>query len=63
MQVVAVCSQYLRSDKMGNIVRVLLTVHSQPPSQDEHILCNLLAARGPLKPGAMYRVTIEELSS
>lgn len=61
MQVLAVCSQYLRSDKAGEIVRVLMTVISEPPSQDEHILCNLLKSRGPLKPGALYRVTIEEV--
>lgn len=57
MQVFAVCSQYLRYNK---IVRVLLTVTSHPPSQDEHILCNLLASRGPLVPGKQYRITIEE---
>jgi hypothetical protein len=44
----------------GGIVKVLLTVTSQPNSQDEHILCNLLNARGPLIEGRTYLVTIEE---
>lgn len=58
MQVVAVCSQYLR---YNGIVRVLLTVSSEPKSQDEHLLCNLLETRGRLVPGKTYRVTIEEV--
>jgi hypothetical protein len=61
MQLTAICSQYLKSDGMGTLVRVLLTVKSAPSSQDEHILCNLLASRGALKPGRTYRVTIEEM--
>lgn len=61
MQVTAVCSQYLKSDGMGELVRVLLTVASAPQSQDEHILCNLNKSRGALKPGRMYRITIEEV--
>jgi hypothetical protein len=58
MQLSAICSQYLKSNGMVDLVRVLLTVTSE--NQDEHILCNLSKSRGALKPGRRYRITIEE---
>jgi hypothetical protein len=62
MQLTAICSQYLKSDGMGTLVRVLLTVKSAPSSQDEHLLLNVLKSRGELKPEKTYRITIEEVS-
>jgi hypothetical protein len=58
MQFRAECSAAI-GDGNG-IVKVLLTVASQPNSQDEHVLCNLLKSRGLFEQGKIYRVTIEE---
>lgn len=44
----------------NGIARTMLTVESEPRSQDEHLLLNLLKARGELKTGKTYRITIEE---
>jgi hypothetical protein len=57
MQFLATCSAAVRHN---GIVKVLLTISSQPNSQDEHLLCNLLKSRGELKAGKTYRITIEE---
>lgn len=57
MQFVAQCSAAVRHN---GIIKVLLTVTSQPNSQDEHLLCNLLRSRGELKAGKNYKITIEE---
>lgn len=59
MQFKATCSANVGGFD-GGIVKVLLTVSSQPNSQDEHLLCNLLQARGQLVEGRTYRITIEE---
>jgi len=57
MQFVAKCAASVPID---GIVKVLLTVESEPSSQDEHMLMNLLKSRGELKEGKTYRITIEE---
>lgn len=57
MQILAKCAA---SVGFNGIVKVLMTVESIPPSQDEHLLLNLLKARGPLEQGKIYRITIEE---
>lgn len=59
MQFKAQCSANVGGFE-GGIVKVLLTIASHPNSQDEHLLCNLLSARGPFEPGKIYRITIEE---
>jgi hypothetical protein len=57
MQFIARCATAVRHN---GIVKVLLTVESDPNSQDEHILCNLLRSRGELEAGEIYDITIQK---
>lgn len=47
----------------NGISKVLLTVDSDPHSQDEHLLLNLLRSRGEIEQGKNYIITITEESS
>ena len=47
--------------RFNGTVKVLLTVESAAPHDDEHVLLNILSSRGPLEQGKTYRITIEEL--
>ena len=46
----------------NGIVKVLLTVESDPASQDEHILCNLLKSRVDFEQGDLVEVTIRKVT-
>ena len=43
----------------NGIVKVLLTVESEPSSQDEHLLCNLLRSRVDFEQGDTVEVTLK----
>jgi hypothetical protein len=42
-------------------VRLLLTVESNPDSQDEHLLCNLLKSRIEFEQGDIVEVTLRKV--
>ena len=42
----------------NGIVKLLLTVESEPSSQDEHLLCNLLKTRVDFETGDIVEVTL-----
>jgi len=45
----------------NGIVKVLLTVKSFPPSQDEHLFCNLLKEHVDFDEGDSVEVTLRKL--
>jgi hypothetical protein len=47
----------------NGIVKLLLTVESEPNSQDEHLLCNLLKSRVNFKQGDIVEVTLKRKES
>ena len=59
MKVRATCSAAVGSN---GIVKLLLTVDSTPPSQDEHLLCNLLKSRVNFAQGDTVEITIRKIS-
>jgi hypothetical protein len=45
----------------NGIVKLLLTVESEPNSQDEHMLCNLLRSRVEFERGDRVEVTLRKV--
>jgi hypothetical protein len=50
-----------RPVRFNGIVKVLLTVDSSPPSQDQHLFCTLLKENVFFKEGDIVQVTLEVL--
>ncbi len=47
--------------KHNGIVKILLTTTSGPPSQDEHVLCNLLKSRVDFEQGDVVEIAMKVL--
>lgn len=47
----------------NGIVKVLLVVESNPDSQDEHLLCNLLKSRVEFEQGGIIEVELKKIGS
>jgi hypothetical protein len=46
----------------NGIVKVLLTTQSEPCSQDEHLICNLLKSRVDFEEGDLVEITIRKVT-